>query len=137
MKKFKRTRSTSIALAIFFNIITLDFYSISWLEKRRAFLNSHMPSKQIPFTLTLLCYMLLSLSIFYSPAIFFLYFVVKLLLLLEIRNNMHSITKISENSDHSISAFFLLIFGFLYLMYKIDRFPSNASTPDNQNANGK
>jgi hypothetical protein len=134
MKKFKRT---NIALAIFFNIITFDFYGVYWLEKRRAFLNSHMPSNQLPFTLIILCYILLALSIFYSPSIFFLYFVVKLLLLLEIRNNIHSLAKVTKNSDHWISAFFLLLFGFLYLIYKIDRFPSSASTPDDPNANGK
>lgn len=128
MKKLKRT---NIALAIFFNIVTFDFYSIYWLEKRRSFLNSHMPSNQLPFTLIMMCYILLTLLIFYSPAVFFLYFVVKIILLLEIRNQMHTLAKIPENSEHWISAFLLLIFGFLYLIYKIDRFPSSAATPDN------
>lgn len=65
MKEFKKS---NIANAIFLNVITLGFYSISWLGEQRKNINSKTTSNQSP-----------------------IYF----------------------------------IFGFLYLIYKIDKLPTN------------
>jgi len=131
MKQIKRT---NIAFAIFFNVVTLGFYSIYWLERKRAYFNSKLPSNQIPITLIIACYILLILLWVYSHGILYLYFVAKVLLLLEIRNQIHTVTKIKRDSRYWINGFFVIIFGFLYLIYKIDAFPSDNNTPDNPNA---
>ena len=129
LKEFKRN---NIAIAILFNIITLDFYSIYWLGEQRKFLNSKTPSNQTPITFVIACYILLGLFWLFSHGVWFLYFAVKLLLLFEIRNKIHLVAQIKESDSHWINAAYLFVFGFLYLIYKFDQFPANSKTPGNQ-----
>ncbi|MCH9754114.1 MAG: hypothetical protein K0T99_04360 [Alphaproteobacteria bacterium] len=129
MKEFKRT---NIAIAILLNIITFDFYSIYWLGEQRKFLNSKTPSNQTPITFVIACYILLILLWFFSHGVWFLYFAVKLLLLFEIRNKIHSVSQIKQHDNHWMNAAYLFIFGFLYLIYKLDDFPANKKTPEKQ-----
>jgi len=131
MKQIKRT---NIALAIFFNCVTLGFYSIYWLERKRQYLNSKLPSKQMPITLIIACVIMLILFWVYSHGILYLYFVIKVLLLLEIRNQIHMVAKIKKGSPYWINGLLVTMFGFLYLIYKIDSFPSDNKTPDNPDA---
>lgn len=131
MKQIKRT---NIALAIFFNVVTLGFYSIYWLERKRQYLNSKLPSKQMPITLIVACVIMLILLWTYSYGLLYLYFVAKVLLLLEVRDQIHTVAKIKKDSPYWINGLLVIMFGFLYLIYKIDTFPSDKKTPDNQDA---
>jgi len=126
MKKFKRS---NIAIAILLNVITLGFYSIYWLGEQRKYINSKTPTNQLPITFIIACYILLGLFWVFSHGIGTLYFAVKILLLFEIRNKIHSIAKIKQSDTQWINATYLFIFGFLYLIYKIDQFPENKKTP--------
>jgi len=130
MKEFRRT---NIALAIFFNIVTLDFYSIYWLQQERNFLRSKLPQDQIPKALAYICYASLALTFYYIP-FYAIYFVAKLILLFDTREKMHKLLKITEKSHLWFNAVLLFFFGFLYIIYKIDQFPSTKKTPDNPDA---
>lgn len=126
MKKIKRT---GMSVSIFLNVITLWFYSIFWIHMRSKELDTIAKRNKIPTLIFVACYILWAVSWIYSYGVWFLYWVVKLFLLFELRSRIHSACEISPNSKHWISGVWLFLFGFLYLIIKINRFPENKSTP--------
>lgn len=128
MKEFRRT---SIALAIFFNLVSGGFYSVYWLQRKTAFLSSKLPQNKLPIFLFVACYLLLLLFWTHSPAYSILYFVVKIILLFDVRERIHKAIGAKEGSHYWFSAVWVFAFGFLYMIYKIDQFPADKNTPDN------
>lgn len=136
MKEIPRT---NIYLAISLNIITLGIYSIYWLHKKIIFLNKTSRKQKIPHLFIYLCYGFLFIYIlkFFNIAIlshgfYSLYFIFKIILLFAVRKKIHQFCEISPHSSHWLNAAWTFIFGFLYLIYKIDLFPHNLKTPSNQ-----
>lgn len=129
-KEFSRS---NIAFAIFINIMTFGFYSLYWLWRKAEFLNAKLPRNKLPIFELVSCCILLTLVYIYSHSFYILYFVAKVIFLFDVRDRIHHVTKIAPDSKHWFSTFWLFIFGFLYMIYKIDGFPLNKDTPENPN----
>ena len=123
INKMREIKRTDIAIAIFFNFITLGLYSIFWIYIQNKNLNHISTSHRIPNFIIGSCIILWFLSWIYSSGVWSLYWVVKLFLLFELRLKIHTLCTISSSNKNWISAIWLFLFGFLYLIYKIEKFP--------------
>lgn len=126
-KEFPRT---NIAIAILFNILTLGFYSIYWLQRKASFLRSKMPQNSLPIAEINFCYLILLLFWIHSFSYIYIYFVVKIILLFDIRSKIHILLKINNRHQLWFHPVFTFLFGFLYMTYKIDQFPHNKHTEE-------
>ena len=129
VKRMKQMKRTGMSVAIFLNVVTLWFYSIFWLHMRSRELDSVAKKNKIPTVIITCCYILWAVSWIYSYGVWFLYWVVKLFLLFELRARIHRLCDIKLHSKYWISGVWLFLFGFLYLIVKIDQFPVEEDTP--------
>ncbi len=133
MKELPRS---NIYAAIVLNIVTLGIYSVAWLHRMAHFLNKKSKHEVIPKFSIYICYLLLIpeiLSIY--PSYFFpLYFIFKIILIFDVRKQIHKHCQIaSEKNQFFLNPIYSFLFGFLYLVYKVDTYPTKTSTPNNQN----
>ena len=107
----RQLKSTNIALAIFLNVITLWLYSIVWLYLQHRDLDHFAKRSKVPNLIVISCLILWFLSWTYANGVWFLYWVVKLFLLFELRTRIHKLCEISHRSKYWISSIWLFFLG--------------------------